>query len=397
LYICAKIQVALENLHFLLMSKYIERSISAKIQEVQPYYPVTIITGSRQVGKTTLCKKLFDGYSYVNLEQISDRTLAKTDPVYFLDTLGDKVIIDEVQNCPEILSSIQVRVDNNKSLRYILTGSSNFSLLHNVCQSLAGRAALFTLPPFSLAELSDDYKKSDTDVLMYNGFYPGVLSDEIPAPIFYRNYFNTYIERDVRNLLKVKNLEKFDIFVRLLAGRSGAEFKSTSLAVEVGVSSTTIAEWLSILEAAYIVFPLRPYFNNFTKRLTKMPKVYFYDTGLMAFLLGVEHPAQIQTHPLRGALFENLVVAEMMKRFNNEAKVSSMNFYREHSGREVDMLISTPNGIDAYEIKSARTFRPEFCDNLQYLAKKLGDRITRQCVIYDGETIGDRIQNVRDL
>jgi hypothetical protein len=269
--------------------------------------------------------------------------------------------------------------------------------MDSASQSLAGRAALFHLPPFTMTELSSTERSQETDKLMYTGFYPGVIADGIPPYIFYQNYFNTYIERDVRNLLRVKNLERFNIFVRLLAGRTGAEFNASSLATEVGVSSTTIAEWLSILEAAYIIFPLRPFSSNISKRLTKMPKIFFYDTGLLTFLLGIEKSEQIALHPLRGAIFENLIIAEFMKRRMNEAKEPNLNFYREQSGREVDLLLSAPDGISAYEIKSARTYRTEFETNLTYLQNKMKATPFTTTVVYDGETIGNKIINFRDL
>jgi hypothetical protein len=379
------------------MENFISRTLSDRILELHKFYPVTIITGARQVGKTELCKNLFADYSYSNLEEFGVRTVAQKDPNYFLDTLGGKAIIDEAQNCPEVLSTIQVRVDRDKSLRYVITGSSNFSLMQSVCQSLAGRAALFNLPPFTFPELGATRIATDTDELIYRGFYPGAIVNDIPPYDFYRNYFNTYIDRDVRNLLKVKNLDRFNVFIRLLAGRVGSEFNASSLSIEVGVSSTTIAEWLSILQTSYIVFALRPYYSNISKRLTKMPKVYFYDTGLLTFLLGIEAPKQLATHPLRGAVFENLVVAELVKRRMNEAKELNLNFYRESSGREVDMLVSAVEGTRAYEIKSTRTYRDELVKNMEYLQGKMGDKLVATSLIYDGETIGDKVLNFRDL
>jgi hypothetical protein len=349
------------------------------------------------VGKTTICRHIFANYTYINLEDIGSRNLAKSDPNYFLDSLGKYALIDEIQNCPELLSSIQVRVDQDKTHRYILTGSSNFSLLHTACQSLAGRAALFTLPPLTFSELGRERLQRPTDSLLLEGFYPGVNCDGIPFNIFYRSYYNTYVERDVRNLLRIQNLEKFDIFVRLLAGRAGSELNASSLAVEVGVSSVTISEWMSILEAAYIIFPLRPYFSNISKRLTKMPKIYFYDTGLAAYLLGIEEPTQLATHPLRGALFENMAVAELVKQRMNQAKDPNQSFYREYSGREVDLLIAQSDGLHAYEIKAAKTFKPEFTANMQYLASKLPGQIASTTIIYDGETMGAQVKNVRDI
>lgn len=379
------------------MDKYIPRAITPEIERTAPFYSVILVTGARQVGKTTLCRHLYPEASFINLEDSGNRTLAVTDPNYLLDSLGSPAIIDEVQNAPELLSSIQVRVDADPSLKYILTGSSNFSLMQKTCQSLAGRVAAFTLTPFSFKELGTETKDISTDDLLWQGAYPGVICKHIPEDIFYRNYFNTYIERDVRDLLKVGNLSKFDTFCRLLAGRCGSEVNVSALATEIGISSPTVSQWMSILETAYIIFPLRPYYSNISKRLTKMPKIYFYDTGLVCFLLGIETPKQLATHPLRGAIFENLGVSELMKNRLNMAKEPNLSFYREHSGREVDVLVPSPEGMNLYEIKAGKTFRPEFLANMKYLSELLKDKIKDMTLIYDGPSIGKAILNIREI
>ncbi|MCM1142353.1 MAG: ATP-binding protein [Muribaculum sp.] len=375
---------------------YIRRKITDKIAEAHAYFPVIMLTGPRQSGKTTLCRHLYPDYKFVNLELITMRRRAKDDPEGFIDSLGQKAIIDEAHNVPEILSVIQARVDENKDLRYILTGSSNFALIRDVGQSLAGRVAVFTLLPFSINELGREYLSNGTNYIEYHGFYPGVVADGQPIDLFYESYITTYIERDIRDLLKVSNLDKFDRFLRLCAGRVSGEFNASSLATEVGVSSTTIAEWLSILNASYITFTLSPYFKNIGKRLTKTPKLYFYDTGLMTHLLGIEAADQLNTHPLRGAIFENMVVAEMMKTAYNAARRPNYYFYRENSGREVDLVKDQSSTLDLYEIKAGSTYRKTFIENMQYLKELMVDKICNSTLIYDGDTIAPAIYNFRD-
>lgn len=378
------------------MNEYINRKIESKILDLYPYYPVIIVTGPRQSGKTTLCKHLFKDYAYVNLESFSERRNAQSDPDAFLDSIGNKAIIDEVQNAPELLSQIQVRVDEDKSLKYVLTGSCNFSLLHTVTQSLAGRASLFTLMPLSFQEISPEYLQNPMETIAFNGFYPGVLLGKTPVDAFFMNYFDTYIERDVRDLMKIRNLDRFDTFVRLLSGRASTEFNASSLAVEVGVSSNTISEWLTLLKASYIVFQLPPYYANINKRLTKTPKIYFYDTGLMLSLIGIEEPEQITTHPIRGAAFENLIVSELVKQRFNEVKRQNYHYYRENSGREVDLLQDTPSGLKLSEIKAAKTYNTDFRKNIDYLTKLLPN-IESSRIIYDGTSMPPKIINFRDI
>lgn len=343
---------------------YIDRQISDSILTAIKYYPAIIMTGPRQSGKTTLARHLFPDYTFVNIEDLSTRNRAIDDINGFLDSLGPRAIIDEIQNMPEMLSSIQARVDNDQSLRYILTGSNNFSLLHNSMQSLAGRAALFTVLPFSFKELSKSILDIPTSELMWRGFYPGTVSDLIPPDIFYRNYYGTYIERDIRALSQVQHLDKFQLFMRLCAARVGSEINLASLSVEAGVSAPTISAWISLLKASYIAYSLPPYFANISKRLTKTPKLYFYDSGLLCYLLGIEQPSQLDTHPLRGAVFENIAVTEMVKNRYNIAKEPNIYFYRENSGREVDIIEETPDGLNIYEVKAGATFQTDFTKNI---------------------------------
>jgi hypothetical protein len=378
------------------MTKYIPRLLSYKIEEAHKYFPVIVVTGPRQSGKTSLCRHIFQDYKYVNLEDITTRAAAASDPTAFLDALGKQAIIDEVQNVPEILSIVQVRVDDDRSRRYILTGSSNFSLMQTVTQSLAGRAALFTLLPFSQRELPSEELAITTDELLWRGLYPGVIANKIPSFLFYQNYYNTYVERDLRNLLKVKNILTFDSFMRLLAVRVGSDFNASNIARELGVTSVTVSEWMSMLTTSYIAYPLRPYFSNASKRLTKMPKIYFYDTGLLCYLLGIENADMLQSHPMRGAVFENYAMAELMKRQFNQAYDANIYYYRENSGREVDAVVIASSGTELYEIKSGKTMHIEFADNMKVVADKIPN-VTSSSVIFDGDTIASIAINVREI
>lgn len=378
------------------MRDYKRRILSSKIEEAHRYYPVIVVTGPRQSGKSTLCRHLFPDYKYINLENIATRAAALSDPVAFISGLGDHVIIDEAQHAPEIMSMIQVRVDENRDLRYILTGSSNFSLLKGITQSLAGRAAIFTLLPFSFKEMNKSMLRQSIDRLLFQGQYPGVLIDNNPPDIFFRNYYTTYIERDLRDLLNLKNLVAFDRFMRLLAARVGSEFNASALSRDAGVTSKTISEWQSILETSYITYTLPPYFNNPSKRLTKMPKVYFYDTGLLCYLLSIETPKQLETHPQKGAVFENMAICELLKSRLNCGKDPNLYFYREKSGLEVDVMSETSEGRRLYEIKAGKILRPEFMDNMKYLKGNLED-VSGTTVIYDGEGIPPTCVNIRDI
>lgn len=378
------------------MSGYIDRILSSSILDAHKHFPVIIVTGPRQSGKSTLCRHLFSDYNYVNLEDITFRTEAMRNPVGFLDALGKKVIIDEVQNVPELLSMIQVRVDEFNDRKYVLTGSSNFSLLRTKFQSLAGRAAYFTLLPFSLLEARPIVDNQSTDKIITEGLYPRVIANDAPFNLYYRGYYNTYVERDLRDLLKVKNIMAFDKFIRLLAARIGSEFNASSLAREAEVSSVTIKEWLSILMTSYIAFPLMTYYNNISKRLTKMPKIYFYDTGLACFLLGIDNEEILKSHQMRGPLFENLAICELLKNRYNQDLDPRLYFYREKSGLEVDAVAEEGGGLYLYEIKSGETIRPEHYDNINAL-KRSQSNISGSTIIFDGESLPPICVNIRDI
>lgn len=376
--------------------EYIKRAITQKILEASQFFPVIVVTGPRQSGKTTLCREIFPDYRYVNLEDLTLRSLAKSDPVGFISQYGPRVIIDEVQNVPKLLSQVQVEVDKDPETRFVVTGSSNFSLLSGVTQSLAGRAAVFTLLPLAFDELGAYPKQTPTDELIFKGFYPGVLCREIPPEMFYSNYYATYVERDIRQLANLKHLDTFQLFIRLCAGRIGTEFRPTNLSNEVGVSVATIKEWLSLLMASYIVFLLPPFYANINKTLTKAKKLYFYDVGLASYLIGIENSSQLTTHPLRGPLFENMAVMQMLKKRYNLAKSNDLSYYRENSGREVDLVQRTVEGLDLYEVKSAATFHESFLENMRKVAALLPD-VKAQRVVYDGELLLPDILNIRQI
>lgn len=378
------------------MTQNIHRFISSKIKEALKYFPVLLVTGPRQSGKTHLCKHLFPDYEYVNLEDLSSRAFAVADPERFLQQHGNPLIIDEAQNVPDLLSAIQVRVDNNPKLRYIITGSCNFTLMRTITQSLAGRVAMFTLLPLSLREISSLVESHTIEDILFQGQYPGVIAGEIPPQFFYYNYYRTYVERDVRQLMNVKNILNFDKFVHLLATRAGSELNCSSMAKEVGVASTTIKDWLSILDTSYITFNISPYYANIGKRLTKMPKVYFHDTGLLCYLLGIEQPSQLVKHPLRGAIFENLAISEMMKQQFNLTRDPNLYFYRESAGKEVDAVLSVGGRLHLYEIKAASTFKTEFISNMRHVAQVLPG-VASSIVVYDGTEFGGIATNIRKL
>ena len=333
----------------------IPRKIAAHAVAVFAKYPVLTITGPRQSGKTTLARAVFAEKPYANLENPVVRQFAGEDPLGFLAQYPQGAIIDEIQRVPELLSYIQVIVDEKReNSLFILTGSHQFELMRGISQSLAGRTALLKLLPFSLEEL-ENYASPGIDEMMYKGFYPRIYDQGIEPAQAYGDYFETYIERDLRQLVNVKNLSLFQRFVKLCAGRCGQLLNLNSLANDTGISQTTAREWLTVLEASYIVFLLQPFYANIGKRLIKSPKIYFYDAGLAAWLCGIENEKQIATHPLRGSLFENVVVMEALKFRYNNGRRNNLYFYRDSNGNEIDLLYTRGRELVPIEIKSGQT------------------------------------------
>ena len=372
-------------------NKLIHRYLENTLKDVFEYFPVITLTGPRQSGKTTLCRMAFPNMPYVNFEDLSTLAEVQSDPKGFLDKYPNGLIIDEAQNYPEILSYLQVAVDDalfkgRNDFHYIVTGSNNFALLEKVAQSMAGRTAVIVLLPLSTKELLADRGNLSTSELILYGGYPAVW--QVPPHarrMLLSNYYTTYIERDIRKLINIKDLQAFQTFIRLCAARIGQEFNASNLAVETGVAVNTIRHWVSTLSASYVVYLLQPYFANIGKRLTKMPKIYFYDTGLASFLLGIQTIEQMDTHPLRGSLFENLVVNNIMKSGCNKGEEDQLFFYRDKSKHEVDVLRLQHGSIEAYEVKSCKTYSQDLFNNLNYLKPLLKDNLTKTMVIYDGE------------
>ena len=367
------------------------RSIEGYLKKVSRLYPVITITGPRQSGKTTLAKKTFADKNYVNLEDPDTREFARNDPRGFFDTYKNGLIIDEVQRVPELMSYIQVIVDKQKQKSmFILTGSQNFSLLSSVTQSLAGRTAVLELLPFSLDELMNNYytkKQVAINDLIFQGFYPGIYDMKIEPNLFYANYTKTYVERDLRQLSKITNLDLFQRFIKLCAGRIAQVFNASALSEELGVSYHTAQEWFSLLRASYIAYTL-PAFHprNIKKQIIKSPKLYFYDTGLASYLLDIHNHKQISNHYMHGALFENFIVTEIMKLHYNHGLPMNLSFYRDKS-KEVDLIYKHADQLIAIEIKSSKTFHENFYESLDYFEKITNNKykINQKAIIYGGE------------
>ena len=362
----------------------IDRKLEILINDNLRYFPVVTVTGPRQSGKTTLIRSMFSHLPYYSLENPDTRALAISDPVAFLSQHSDGMILDEVQNVPELLSYLQGIIDEHRDRKYILSGSSQFKLQNSITQSLAGRTAVLELFPFAINEVSDIADTNNVDNLMLQGFYPAIYAgDNIPR-LFYPAYMRTYLERDVRQLLQVKDLYQFQTFLRLCAGRTGSLFNASELSNEVGISVNTVRSWLSILQASYIVFMLHPYFDNSRKRLTKTPKLYFYDTGLACYLLGIENETQLNSDRMRGHLFENMVISDIMKRRAHAGKSTDLMFYRDSNGNEIDLLVPDGQTWEGYEIKSSSTYNSAFEKGFRSLTDQLDARLTRRAVIYCG-------------
>ena len=363
----------------------IHREITQHLKSSFQQYPIVTVTGPRQSGKTTLCRETFPGLHYVNLESPDDREFAESDPRGFLAQLGDGGIIDEVQRVPDLLSYIQVAVDEKRSNSlFILTGSAQFELHRRITQSLAGRTALLRLLPLSLPERRQAGASDAVDDILYSGFYPRIIAEQLNPTQALAGYFETYVERDVRQLAEIRNLSQFRRFVRLCAGRVGQLVNFNALGADAGVSHTTARTWLTLLEESYIIFQLPPYFANMRKRLIKSPKLYFYDVGLAAYLNGIQHAGQVATHPLRGGLFENTVVVEAFKhRWNRGNRPDDLTFFRDAKGLECDLLYPTGQEVAAFEVKSGATISSAYFGSLHRVAN-LVPNVTSKIVVYGG-------------
>lgn len=375
----------------------IQRTIQTQLKKLASMYPVVTITGPRQSGKTTLAKMTFPNYRYVSLENFDVRQMADMDPRGFLKNYAAPVIFDEIQRVPALLSYIQTMVDENKSSgQYILTGSHQPQLGQGVSQSLAGRTGILQLLPLSIAELASAGIVLTRDEYMVQGFMPRLYDTPLDAKNLYRDYFSTYVEKDVRMMLNIKNLGAFENFVKLLAGRVGQLVNLSSLANDAGISIPTLKEWLSVLEASFIVFQLPCYFENFGKRLVKSKKLYFTEIGLASWMLGIETPEQASRDPLFGGLFENLVIVEALKSRFNAGERPDLYFLRDSQGLEADLLFQkSHNELIPIEIKGGMTWNKDFCRNLLKL-RKLSGKFTPGYVIYAGD-LTPKIEGIKFL
>ena len=364
----------------------IQRTVQVQLKKLAAMYPVVTITGPRQSGKTTLAKMTFPDYCYVSLENFDIRQMAEADPKGFLKSYAAPVILDEIQRVPALLSYIQTIVDESKSSgQYILTGSHQPQLGQGVSQSLAGRTGILQLLPLSISELASARIVLSRDQYITQGFMPRLYDTSLDAKNLYRDYFSTYVEKDVRMMLNIKNLSAFETFVKLLAGRVGQLVNLSSLANDVGISAPTLKEWLSVLEASFIVFQLPCYFENFGKRLVKSKKLYFTEVGLATWMLGIETPEQVARDPLFGGLFENMVVMEALKSRFNAGEMPNLYFLRDSQGLEADLLFrKSHNELIPIEIKGGMTWNKDFCRNLLKL-RKLSDKFVSGYVIYSGD------------
>lgn len=364
----------------------IERKIQTEIIRLASEYSVILIQGPRQSGKTTLCRMLFPEKPYFSLEEPDIRSRAEQDPRGFLSSVPDGAVLDEVQRVPSLLSYIQRIVDEKKKKgMFILTGSSNLLLSESVSQSLAGRVAIFRLLPLSFEEASELQSGWSAESMILNGFYPQLLNEKMSRSEFYRNYVNTYVERDIRTILKIKDYDNFRRFLVSVASRIGTNVDLTAISSESGVSTKTVSEWLSVLEQSFICYRLPPYFVNRTKRLVKTPKLYFYDTGVACSVLGIENEEQLSSDRLRGSLFENMIISDMLKRKYNSNSGEDYYFYRTSDGIEVDAVRAYGRKLYPIEIKMSSTFDPSWAKGLNVFLKEYEDSAASGCIVYGGE------------
>lgn len=361
----------------------IERTLASKVTSLAQKFQVITLTGPRQSGKTTLVRATFPDLPYVSLEEPDIRQIALTDPRGFLSNYPNGVILDEIQNTPELFSYIQRIVDENRQIQFILTGSSNFLLMEKISQTLAGRTAVLHLLPFSLQELeplADSYEN-----LIFKGQYPRIYDRAIPPSDFYPSYIQTYVDRDVRMIKNIGDINAFIQFTQLCAGRIGQPLNNASLANDAGISPNTAKSWLSILESSYILYRLQPYHRNFNKRLIKSPKLYFYDTGVACSLLGIREQEQVNLHYMKGSLFENLILNEFIKRSFNRGENRQPYYWQDNHGKEIDCLLVNGEKVRAVEIKSGKTMSTSYFENLKYWRSLAALPESQEYVVYGGD------------
>lgn len=371
---------------------YIPRRLESVIKEAAQYFSVISVTGPRQSGKSTMLKHLFPELPRYSMKDLHVRAFTEQDPVAFLNQHKEGMFIDEVQKVPVLLDYIQGIVDDDPSRRFVLTGSSNLELLQGLTESLPGRAGVYELLPMSMEETAEQIADKNTNQLLYDGLYPAICARKNMAHLFYPAYVKTYLEKDVRDLLRIKDQMQFLKFMKLCAARIGSLFNASEVAMELGVDSKTVSHWLSVLQASYLVTLLPPYYENITKRVVKTPKLYFNDPGLACYLLDIESPKQLALDKMRGAVFENLVVMECIKHRFNQGKEGNVFFYRDSNGQEVDILVKEEGQLTAIEVKSSMTYQTDFAKTLKMLPQWTSTPIIRRSVVYGGDfenTAGD--------
>jgi len=361
----------------------IERALTSKMLALAEKFQVITLTGPRQSGKTTLVKAAFPALPYVSLEDPDVRQIALSDPRGFLSNYPKGAVLDEIQNTPELFSYIQGLVDGDRKIRFILTGSSNFLLMEKISQTLAGRTAVLNLLPLSLKELEP--LEEPYENLIFKGQYPRIYDREISPTDFYPSYIQTYVDRDVRLIKNIGDINTFVLFTQLCAGRIGQPLNYASLANDTGISPNTAKSWLSILESSFILYRLQPYHHNFNKRLVKSPKLYFYDSGLACSLLGIREKEQVRTHYMKGSLFENLILNEFIKRNFNRGESRTLYYWQNNHGKEIDCVFENNEDLVAIEIKSGKTISTSYFDNLTYWQKLSGQAGKPGYVVYGGE------------
>lgn len=370
----------------------VTRQIEKPIQSLLEKYPILAVTGPKQSGKTTLLKSILPDYWYVSLENTDERSFANEDPVGFLKKYDYRVIFDEVQRTPNLFSYLQTIVDESGQMgQFILSGSQNFHLLERITQSLAGRVAIFKLLPFDCSELkADNLLPADWKSLLIKGFYPAIYDRELNPSVFYANYLQTYVDRDLTDLMNIQDMRRFRNFISLCAGRNGQLLNMSNLANEAGISQPTAKSWLSILESSYIIFLLPPYYENFSKRVVKTPKLYFYDVGLASYLLGLRKTEDLNDRTLIGSLFENLVVSDLLKKNHHQYLLREYWFWRDSHGKEVDLLTKRGGGFDIYEIKATQTVLPKLFRSLDYFSDIAQGKVKTRTLVYGGQENQDR-------
>lgn len=371
----------------------VQREIQTAVNRLIKKYPVIALTGPRQSGKTTFLKNMFSDYTYVNLEEPDTQNFAKDDPRGFLKQYNKFVIFDEVQRVPSLFSYIQSIVDESNIMgQFIFSGSQNFHLMHNITQSLAGRVAIFRLFPFDFQELKDENLLQNNFLdHSLKGFYPAIYDRQIHPKDFYPNYIDTYVQRDVSELIAIQDMSLFRNFLALCATRAGQLLNMSNLSKECGISSPTVKAWLSALENSYIVFLLKPYYKNFSKRITKSPKLYFYDTGLLCSLLKINDISQINNQTIKGALFENMMVSEYVKRiYHKSERQIDLWFWRDSHNNEVDLVIQKPSETEVVEIKSTQTIMSKLFSGLNYFADLNKEKNLTKTLVYGGNKYQER-------